>query len=353
MSDQDARAMNRLSDADKVAEGASKRRDYNFRPRKTPAQIAKEGFPRFQKLPAEIRSKIWQDAMPPYGFYTALMLGREEPMPQQPPSPAPMAFRVVYRLEPVPRDQQDDELRTRLDTMRAIQGVCSEAAHEVQRAFPTTIDCTGGKLRFNAVHDRLNLSDLQCPLGSGFIDRFARYAQGGVVFANDWHKIPHTMLFNNKTLWVEFFRAARGPSPAFLRVILQRMKGFLDFLADCTNLRTLGMIYDVPVVSFFHLIDYTSSEVLPFSLLGPTMRGLFYQRLWHASYASTVREFMTGVEGVKVFTNGLDPAQGDTAYLQPIAFHHPRLQDLQVLTVVPVSPVLRDEVMMYKGDSDL
>lgn len=62
-------------------------------------------------------------------------------MPQQPPAPAPMAVRVVYHLEPVPRDQQDDELRTRLDTMRAIQGVSSEAAHEVQRAFPTTIEC--------------------------------------------------------------------------------------------------------------------------------------------------------------------------------------------------------------------
>lgn len=29
--------MTRLNYADKVAEGASKRRDYNFRPRKTPA----------------------------------------------------------------------------------------------------------------------------------------------------------------------------------------------------------------------------------------------------------------------------------------------------------------------------
>lgn len=292
--------------------------------------------------------------MPPYGFYTVLMLGREEPMPQQPPSPAPMAFRVAYRLEPVPRDQQDDELRTRLDTMRAIQGVSSEAAHEVQRAFPTTIDCTGGKLRFNAVHDSLNLSDLQCPLGSGFFDRFTRYTQGEVVFTNDWHKIPRTMLFNNRTLWVCFYRAARGASPSFLRGILLRMRGFLDFLADCTNLRALGIIYDAPVVSFLHLIDYTSSnfKFMPFSLLAPAMRGPFYQRSWHAPYAygSTLRDFMKGVEGLKALTNGLDPAQGATTYLAPIAFHHPRLQDLQVLIVVPVSPIVHDEVMMCKED---
>lgn len=345
--------MTRLNDADKVGESASKRRDYNFRPRKTPAQIAKEGFPRFNDLPAEIRSKIWQDAMPPYGFYTVLMLGREEPMPQQPPPPAPMAFRVVYRLEPVPRDQQDDELRTRLDIMRAIQGVSSEAAHEVQRAFPTTIDCTGGKLRFNAVHDRLNLSDLQCPLGSGFIDRFKGYAQGGVVFANDWHKIPRTMFFNNRTLWLCFCRAAHRTMPSLMRLNLRGMKGFLDFLANCTNLRALGIVYDAPVLSFYRLIDHTSSDLMPFSLLGPAMRGAFYQRSWHAAYASTVREFMTGVEGLKALTNGLEPAQGATTYLQPVAFRHPRLQDLQVLTVVPVSPTLHDEVMMYKGDSDL
>lgn len=345
--------MTRLNYADKVAEGASKRRDYNFRPRKTPAQIAKEGFPRFNNLPAETRSKIWQDAMPPYGFYTVLMLGREEPMPQQPPAPIPMAFRVVYRLEPVPRDQQDDELRTRLDTMRAIQGVSSEAAYEVQRAFPTTIDCTGGKLRFNAVHDSLNLSDLQCLLGSGFVDRFKGYIQGGVAFANDWHKIPRTMLFNNRTLWVCFCRAARRTLPSLVRLILRRMNGFLAFLADCTNLKALGIVYDAPVLSFFHLIDYTSSDLLPFSLLGPAMRGPFYQRSWHASYGSSLRDFVQGVEGVKDLTNGLDPAQGGTTSLQPIAFHHPRLQDLQVLTVVPVSPVLHDEVMMHKGGSDL
>lgn len=353
MSAQDARAMNRLNYADKAAEGASKRRDYNFRPRKTPAQIAKEGFPLFKKLPPEIRSKIWQDAMPPYGFYTVLMLGREEPMPQQPPSPAPMAFRVVYRLEPVPRDQQDDELRRRLDTMRAIQGVSSEAAHEVQRAFPTTIDCPGGKLRFNAVHDSLNLSDLQCPLGIGFIDRFTRYTQGEVVFTNDWHKIPRTMLFNNRTLWDCFCRAARSTSPLFLRGILRRIRGFEDFLADCTNLRALGIIYDAPVVSIYHLIDHISSDFMPFSL-GPAMRGLFYQRSWHAPYAygygPTLRDFMKGIEVMKALTNGLDPAQGTTTSLSPIVFHHPRLQDLQVLTVVPVSPILHDEVMMYKED---
>lgn len=343
--------MTRLNDADKVAEGASKRRDYNFRPRKTPAQIAKEGFPRFQKLPPEIRSKIWQDAMPPYGLHTVLMLGREEPTPQQPPSPAPTTIRVVYRLEPVPRGQQDDELRTRLDTMRAIQGVCSEAAHEVQRAFPTTIDCTGGKLRFNAVNDILNLSDLQCPLGSGFFDRFKRYAQGEAVFTNDWHKIPRTMLFNNRILWLCFCRAARRPSLSFLQAIRRRMRGFLDFLADCTNLRAVGISYDVPVVNFLHLVDYTSYEFLPFSLLGPAMRAPFYQRFWHApSNGYTVRDFMKGVEGLKALTNGLDPTQESTAYLQPIAFHHPRLQDLQFLTVVPVSRILHDEVMMYKEE---
>lgn len=59
---------------------------------------------------------------------------------------------------------------------------------------------------------------------------------------------------------------------------------------------------------------------------------------------------MKGVEGVKALTNGLYPAQGAATDLQPIIFHHPRLQDLEVLTVVPVSPVVHDEVMMYKED---
>lgn len=343
--------MIRLNHAVKIAEGASKRRDYGLRPRKSLAQIAKEGFPRFKNLPPEIRSKIWQDAMPPYGMYTVLMLGREEPMPQQPPAPAPVAFRVVYRLEPVPRDQQDDELRTRLDTMRAIQRVSFEAAFEVQRAFPTTIDCTAGQLRFNAMRDNLNLSDLKCLLGSGFLERFQRYTRGAVVFANDWHKIPHTMLFNNRTLWVPFFRGMRRFMP---QLPIRSMKGFLDFLAECTNLKTVGLVLDAPVRQLHHLIDFASDDLRPISLLTPVMGYPFYERSWHSwYYAGRVWDFMDGVEGVKAFVHGLDPARGVPDYLQSVTFHHPTLQDLQFLTVMPVNPVLRDEVLIFKERVDL
>ncbi|POS74071.1 hypothetical protein DHEL01_v207530 [Diaporthe helianthi] len=191
----------KMSDDD---DRASKRSDHGFRPFRTQAQVEREGVPQFKHLPPEIRSKIWQDALPPFGIYTVEMLGREEPMPQQPPAPTPMTFRVVFRLEPVPRDQQDDKLRTRLDTMRAIQSVCSEAAYEVQMCFPTTINCTGGKLRFNAIHDSLSLSDLRCPLGRNIVKRMNRYSQDGVVFADNWHKIPRTIIFNNRALCIYF-----------------------------------------------------------------------------------------------------------------------------------------------------
>jgi hypothetical protein len=53
---------------------------------KPQTQLAREGFPKFANLPAELRTKIWGHAMPPYGIYTAFMVGHEEPMPQQPPS---------------------------------------------------------------------------------------------------------------------------------------------------------------------------------------------------------------------------------------------------------------------------
>ncbi|KAH8744491.1 hypothetical protein F5883DRAFT_589707 [Diaporthe sp. PMI_573] len=156
----------------------------DFERTKNEDELPQGQFPKFRKLPDELRIKIWNEALPSYGTYTALLCGKEEPMPQQQSETAPLTFRVVYRLEPVPHEQQDEKLRMRLDTMRAIQHTSSEAAAEVKRAFPTTIDCTRGNLRFNAEHDILYLSDLQCHLRLRFIDRFKQYDMGAMIFAN-------------------------------------------------------------------------------------------------------------------------------------------------------------------------
>ncbi|KAK7727221.1 hypothetical protein SLS63_007272 [Diaporthe eres] len=239
---------------------------------KTQEQIAKEGFPKFRELPPELRLKVWEYAMPPYGFFTALMYGREEPIPQQPPPPAPMVFRLVYRLEPVPRDQQGDELRMRLDTMRAIQRTNSEAASEVQRAFPTTINCTGGKLRFNAEHDTLSLSNQQCKFALGFTLRFRRYSQGAMVFADNWHKIPRKMVFNSTRMWAALSWLTAWPIP-------QYSEGFMEFLADCTGLKNFGFLYDkachdsIPEDLGWELFDY---EGLRFCSPASIMEDSFY-----------------------------------------------------------------------------
>lgn len=308
------------------------------------SQIAKEGFPKFMQLPFELRSMIWKEAMPPYGFFTVLMLGREEPMPQQPPAPAPMQFRAVYRLEPVPHDQQDDELRTRLATMRAIQGVSTEAASEVEIAFPTTIDCTGGKLRFNANHDTLSLSDLQCYLGRGFLQRFARYSQGALVFKDDWHKIPGAMLFNNSKLWGSFNVLKpwfRTPTPSELRA----MEGFMTFLADCTNLRIMGFMHDTPddYLAYFHqqwlalpAFQHTSRRSCRFA---PKMRGSFYDRYWERP-SWTIHHFINGVMGLEALVHGLSPGVEATIGSQEMRFGRQELQHLHFLAALPASPQL-------------
>lgn len=319
--------------------------------------MSDQEFKRFPNLPAELRAMIWKEAMPPYGVYTVLMLGREEPKPQQPPAPAPMAFRVVYRLEPVPHDQQDDELRVRLHTMRAIQGVNSEAAYELEKAFPTTIDCTGGKLRFNAVHDILSLSDLQCLLGCGFLARFARYSQGAVVFANNWHTIPSTMLFNNRTLWTRFryLSVLRHVSGLMLQFTRQ-LRGFLHFLADCTHLKAVGVVYDEPGALISHLVDAStmSGGVMPFSLITPVMRDPFYQRSWdvplHLMVYRQVLYFLDGLIGTRAVIKGLKPGPAPwvvPSYLQSvqITFAHPTVQDLEFLVIVPVRPGVRATAM--------
>lgn len=311
-------------------------------------QNAQEGFPKFDRLPLELQSMIWREAMPPYGVYTVLMLGREEPMPQQPPAPAPMRFRAVYRLEPVPRDQQGVELRTRLETMRAIQRVSSEAASEVEIAFPTTIDCTGGKLRFNADHEILSLSDLQCLLGNGLLERFARYTQGAIVFKDDWHRIPRGMLFNNAKLWWSF--NVLGPwftgHGQFVRPALE---GFMTFLADCTNLRFMGFMYDtacdhVPYFDELHLAFLSSQYNFRRSCrFAPMMHGSFYERYWQRPFWR-IRAVIDGIMGLEALVNGLPPGMQAPNGSQGMVFGRQELQHLRFQAALPISAELRKQM---------
>lgn len=318
-------------------------------------KIANEGFPKFSKLPAELRSKVWQDAMPPYGIFTALMLGREEPRPQQPPPPAILAFRVVYRLEPVPRDQQDDELRTRLDTMRAIQRTNSEAASEVQRAFPTTINCTGGKLRFNAEHDTLSLSDLQCVFKDGASARFGRYSQGAVGFADDWHKIPRKMVLNNRQLVASLCTVERwlqSSNPSFtwtgrLPIFAQNLNEFMQFLTECTALRSFGFIhnrtcYDTVLQD---LVEGPTFQALRLCEPAPIMRGLFYREDGNPLRLDV---FLSAVLGLEAVLHGQRPHLFLEEW-QAMRFSRPELQHLHVQCMVPANPGLSNYMKKIRG----
>lgn len=321
---------------------------------KTKYEIAKEGFPKFKELPAELRSKVWQSAMPPYGIYTALMRGREEPRPQQPPPPAPMTFRLLYHLEPVPRDQQDDELRTRLHTMRAIQRTNSEAASEVQRAFPTTINCTDGKLRFNAEHDILSLSDKNCPFHMWICERFERYSQGAVVFADDWHKIPRRMVLSNRRLWStlqsldfmpRFYKCSRlnalGNPPHS-----EFVEGFVKFLTDCTGLKSFGFIFS----QLWHATspgpqDLGSSnyEFLRFCHPAPIMKGAFYVGdglYWPGGFIS----FLEGLRSLEALARGPRPGQGLPHDWNGLKFGRPELQHLDFEALVSVDVGFHDRM---------
>lgn len=319
---------------------------------KTQDQISKEGFPKFGKLPAELRLKVWENAMPPYGIFTALMFGREEPKPQQPPPPAPMAFRVVYRLEPVPRDQQDDELRMRLDTMRAIQSTNSEAASEVQRAFPTTINCTGGKLRFNAEHDTLSLSYThRCLYEMGIYMRFKRYSQGAMVFADDWHKIPRKMVINNRLLYGPLSAMdswLQGSIPASHSPRYgQFVEGFMEFLADCAGLRSFGFMYDHAchdeLLSNMDL-ETLNDEVLRFCYQAPLMKNSFYNINWPRVSLSNLKLFVAALKSLDALVHGPGHGQQLPNHWQGMRFGRPELQHLHFQVMLPASPALRDKM---------
>lgn len=322
---------------------------------KTQDQIAKDGFPKFKELPAELRLKVWENAMPPYGVFTALMFAREEPRPQQPPPPAPLAFRVVYRLEPVARDQQDDEMRMRLDTMRAIQRTNSEAASEVQRAFPTTINCTGGKLRFNAEQDTFSLSNAQCFLAKYFLLRFERYNEGAIIFADDWHKIPRKMTFIGSwwnpftvvTYWLRMPKATGlwGNPPR-----ARAMEGFMDFLADCTRLTTFGFTYnqvcDERVMAMpLSELSKLHHEVLPSCHLVPDLKHSFYDDTHGLDITLQDLQFhVASVRGLEALIYGLGPGEELPIHWPGTRFGRPELQHLQLQAMIPAQPSILDLV---------
>lgn len=323
---------------------------------KTKDDIAREGFPKFRQLPAELRSKVWESAMPPYGVYTALMLGREEPKPQQPPLPAPMAFRLSYRLEPVPLLLQGDELRMRLDTMRAIQRTSSEAASEVQRAFPTTINCTGGKLRFNAEHDTLSLSDAHCQFRERIYWRFKRYSQGAVAFAHDWHTIPRRMMFNNRRLWwllhgltmitqmendSQVLALDNPPHDEFV-------DGFLDFLSDCTGLKSFGFMFDRPWPNTTlnpSEVSRSHYKYLHVCYPAPIMRGPFYVRE-EESMRGGLQVFVEGLRALEAHAHAPRPGQG---FQDGLEFRRPELQNLEFEAMVPVRAVFHVYMRSTEG----
>lgn len=349
--------MNTLDECVKIAEmSAMKLVNDSLQPDPTPYhkpvniqyKIANEGFPKFSKLPAELRSKVWQDAMPPYGVFTALMLGREEPRPQQPPPPAILAFRVVYRLEPVPRDQQDDELCMRLDNMRAIQRTSSEAASEVQRAFPTTINCTGGKLRFNAEHDTLSLSDLQCKFASSALGRFGRYSQGAIGFADDWNKIPRKMVLNNCQLLmplrgVDLFLQYSHPSSGWngYPPYAETVEGLMQFLAECTALKSFGFMYNRACRdTVLEELELGGPEFPGLRLCDPApiMKGLSYDYNFGDPLAG-LEFFLPAFLGLKSVIHGKRPGQFPEHW-PGMRFGRPELQHLHIQAMLPANPAL-------------
>jgi hypothetical protein len=366
--DSDASATTRPNQSANVAESNLSRpndfKSINVHPtrasRTAQAAHLQNGFPKFKQLPAELRSKIWQHAMPPRGItYTALMVGREEPMPQQQPAPAPIAFRLVYHLEPVPRNQQDPEMRARLDAMRAIQRASTEAAAEVNFAFPTTIACTRGKLRFSAYHDRLSLSDLHSNLSRGIPHRFAGYAQGAVVFAGDWHRIPRQMTLDNTSLVLSLSQlddARRNPRLAQVyisaRVVdLRALDGFLRFLADCASLRTVGLTHGKVLCDWGQLDvecpwggdvqaahDGLRDDVLALCHPSPIMQGPFYKDDRFERSIGDLLRFVRGCEALGSLVRGLTPGQDIPDPLRGIEYGRRGLQHLRVRAVLPVSP---------------
>lgn len=331
---------------------------------KTPDQIAKEGFPKFGELPAELRLNVWKHALPPYGIYTVLIDSRQETPPRGPfvPASVPISRRVVYRLEPLPRGLQDDELSTRIGTIRAIQLTNTEAASEVKRAFPTTIDCTRGKLRFDAEHDTLSLYEPRYigPSRALNFEEFAHYSQGSIVFAGDWHKIPRKMVFNAEGLWRGLqtlkYYVGLGPNSWIPPDYIAGTEGFMEFLAGCTGLTSFGFMFNQACDDSILNVENAgwrllADQALRFCRPAPIIKWSFYGAQKAMVEPVRLVNLVAGCHALAALIYGPDRYE----YLEfpnewrGIRFGRPELQHLRIQGFLPAYPALHKRM---KGTRD-
>lgn len=262
----------------------------------------------------------------------------------------------------------------RLDTIRGIQRTCSEAAAEVQKAFPNTIKCTSGMLRFNAEQDLFSLSIHEDAL---FYERIHLYGQGAVIFEDDWHTIPRKLIMHSHALWQAFSKIynivcsmLQNPSAYFYQPVTQSLQGFMSFLGDCINLRVFGFTHHAEFLNYqmncaiMHRelqtwlkplagdwqLPYFHEELradLASRYPGPVKQGLFYRSKLRSGYNASV---VSGIEGLEMLIRGIPSDTVPSPALQRMRSGHKELQHLRLLLTIPLKhEVYTLQVMLGQG----
>lgn len=137
---------------------------------------------KFQKLPAELRRKIWDAALPQYG---QLPVTCEREQDEENSSPEVRSFTI--HLVGLPRTLLAyDKLPERVRTTRALLMTCHESRKQAEKHFPNVLTCRKGEIRFNAEEDLITL----CTHG-GF--EMTRGIPTKYTFAGNWNLSIHRL----------------------------------------------------------------------------------------------------------------------------------------------------------------
>lgn len=184
-------------------------------------------FDRFPDLPFELRSQIWEDAIPGPGIYPVeLLAGLADDQDGH------KALRLALR--PAHHEFQDPDFHQRVRTHQTLLATCVESRAEVCRRFPNTLD--GGGPRFSFRHDLVYIvSDL-------LHEAFSSHKLSPEIrfeFEGGWNKLIHRLALNCEELqgWYCVMRSGRPEGP-YLKHITY-MEKFMEFLTTCTSLKQL------------------------------------------------------------------------------------------------------------------
>ncbi|ROW11156.1 hypothetical protein VMCG_01113 [Cytospora schulzeri] len=213
------------------------------------AENPKGTFLKFPKLPAELRDKIWNEAMPRHGLYPVQVWATYETLSTP--------NKCVISLKPSHPREHDPAFSERIQVTRDLLMVCRESRAEVKRRFPDTVPCRNGEMRFNAEKDTIFAIMDRCRFWTG------RFFMGPLKpaqfeFTNDWNSIVRKLAVESRLISASFSTLSGTAGPLDHDESGMLMNNFMAFISRFALKQLVLVAEGLITADYWGLMDESS-----------------------------------------------------------------------------------------------